>query len=139
MKISKDWLQTFFDSPLPEANAIAEAFTFHAFEVESVENDLLDIKVTPNRGHDCLCHRGLAKEISAILDVPMKNDSLRQRIELGPKTGEVSVSIEDPVLCPRYIAGLIQGVSVKPSPQWLQERLTSIGQRPINNIVDATN
>jgi phenylalanyl-tRNA synthetase beta chain len=125
--------------PLPESLALADALTFHAFEVESVENDLLDIKVTPNRGHDCLCHRGIAKELSAILDIPMKNDDLRQRIELGPKTDEVAVEIEDPVLCPRYIAALIHGVTVRQSPDWLQDRLNSIGQRPINNIVDSTN
>ena len=139
MKVSKDWLQTFFDTPLPDALALAEALTFHAFEVESVENDVLDVKVTPNRGHDCLCHRGLAKELSAILDRPMKNDDLRQKIELHPKTALVSVAIEDPVLCPRYIAALVRGIKVRPSPAWLQERLASIGQRPINNIVDATN
>ena len=139
MKISRNWLQTFFEKPLSEAQALADALTFHAFEIESVEQDVLDVKVTPNRGHDCLCHRGIAKEVAAILDLPIKNDVLRHRIELGPKTDLVTVTIADPILCPRYIAGYIRGVKVGPSPEWLQKHLLSIGQRPINNIVDATN
>ncbi|RJQ35699.1 phenylalanine--tRNA ligase subunit beta [Candidatus Parcubacteria bacterium] len=139
MKISTEWLQTFFEKPLPDAETVADALTFHAFEIESVENGILDVKVTPNRGHDCLCHRGIAKEIAAILDLPIKNDALRQRIELGPKTDAVSVTIQDAVLCPRYIAGIVRSVKVGPSPDWLQKHLASIGQRPINNIVDATN
>lgn len=139
MKISRDWLQRYFEKPLPDSDALAEALTFHAFEIESIENDILDVKVTPNRGHDCLCHHGIAKEIAAILDLPIKNDVLRHRVKLGPKTDAVFVSIDDPALCPRYIAGYMRGVKVGPSPKWLQKHLISIGQRPINNIVDATN
>src|SRR5580704_912197 len=106
MKISRAWLQGYFEQPLPEANALAEALTFHAFEIESVENnDVLDVKVTPNRGHDCLCHRGIAKEISAILNVPMKMDPLRTPVELSPITDAVSIEIKEPTLCSRYIAG----------------------------------
>ena len=68
MKISRAWLQTYFDQELPDANALADALTFHAFEIESIDGDILDVKVTPNRGHDCLSHRGIAKELSAILE-----------------------------------------------------------------------
>ena len=138
MKISRTWLQTFFEKPLPEAQALADALTFHAFEIESVENDVLDVKVTPNRGHDCLSHRGIAKELSAILELPMKADALRQIVSLEPKTGEVVLAIETP-LCSRYIAGCIKGVKVGPSPDWLGNSLESVGQRSINNVVDATN
>src|SRR3990167_7003736 len=138
MKISRNWLQTYFEKPLPEAQALADALTFHAFEIESVENDILDVKVTPNRGHDCLSHRGIAKELSAILEMPMKADSLREAVSLEPRTGEVAVAIETP-LCPRYIAGYIKGVKVGPSPDWLRNSLESVGQRSINNVVDATN
>src|SRR3989338_5477413 len=139
MKISRSWLQTFFKDPLPEAKTLADALTFHAFEIESIENDVLDVKVTPNRGHDCLSHRGIAKELSAILNVPMKGDPLRMEVSLTPTTNEVSVSIDETQLCPRYIAGLIRGAKVGPSPHWLRNFLESIGQKSINNIVDATN
>lgn len=139
MKISRDWLQTFFDTPLPDASTIADALTFHAFEIESIENNILDVKVTPNRGHDCLSHRGIAKELSAILQTSMKMDPLRTRVVLAPETDAVRVTIAEPSMCKRYIAGCIRGVRVGPSPEWLKLALESIGQRSINNVVDATN
>ena len=139
MKVSREWLQRYFEKPLPDAEKLADALTFHAFEIESVEKDILDVKVTPNRGHDCLSHRGIAKELSAILEIPMKNDPLRMEVSLTPTTTEVSVSIDETQLCPRYIAGLIRGVKVGPSPHWLRNFLESIGQQSINNIVDAAN
>src|SRR3989344_5589639 len=139
MRISREWLQTYFDKELPKAEALAEALTFHAFEIESVENNILDVKVTPNRGHDCLSHRGIAKELSAILDIPLKRDPLRGAMELKPTADSVMVSIENPELCPRYIAGYVRGITVGPSPEWLMKRLEAIGQKSINNVVDATN
>lgn len=139
MKVSRDWLQTFFDHVLPSSEQLSDALTFHAFEIESVENDVLDVKVTPNRGHDCLSVRGIAKELSAILDVPMKADPLRAHPDLSPTTSAVQISIDEPVLCRRYIAGYIRGVQVKESPDWLKKALESMGQRSINNVVDATN
>ena len=143
MKISREWLQTYFEKPLPEAQALSEALTFHAFEIESVEGDILDVKVTPNRGHDCLCHRGIAKELSAILELPMKSDQITQKgyrkSFLGPRTDVVKVTIEDSRLCSRYIAGYIRGVKVGPSPDWLRQSLEAVGQKSINNVVDATN
>lgn len=138
MKISRAWLQTFFDTKLPDMQVLSDALTFHAFEIDGIEGDILDVKVTANRGHDCLSHRGIAKELSAILKVPLKADPLRQKTDLSPKTASVHVSIHTPQ-CHRYIAGYITGVKVGPSPKWLKEALESIGQRSINNIVDATN
>ena len=138
MKISRDLLQKFFDKQLPDAAALADALTFHAFEIESVENDILDVKVTANRGHDCLSHRGIAKELSAILNIPLANDPFTEPPILTQKTNAVSVSITTP-LCTRYIAGHIKGITVGPSPEWLRKNLEAIGQRSINNIVDATN
>src|SRR3990167_4618571 len=139
MKISRNWLQTFFKDPLPEAKALADALTFHAFEIESIENDVLDVKVTPNRGHDCLSHRGIAKELSAILKLPLMSDPLRAQPRLEPISNSISVALESPALSPRYIAAYIRGVHVGPSPAWLRDSLEAIGQRSINNVVDATN
>ena len=143
MEVSRHWLQKFFDAELPPVDKLAEAITFHAFEIEGVEkagnDDILDIKVTPNRGHDALSHRGIAKELSAILQIPLTRDPLSERPVLAPVTDKVSVTVENSALCPRYIAGYIRGVKVAPSPKWLQERLQSLGQRSINNVVDATN
>ncbi|MDR3571189.1 MAG: phenylalanine--tRNA ligase subunit beta [Candidatus Pacebacteria bacterium] len=139
MKISRVWLQKFFDDELPNAIALGDALTFHAFEIESIEDEILDVKVTANRGHDCLCHRGIAKELSAILNVKMSRDDLAQAPILEPVTSSVSVDIKEKDLCPRYVACHIRGVKVGPSPQWLRERLESLGQKSINNVVDATN
>lgn len=143
MKISYAWLQEYFEQKLPAPEAISEALTFHAFEIENVEragdDSVIDVKVTPNRGHDALSHRGIAKEISAILNFPLAKDPLREKAELTPPSKELTVAIENPQLCRRYSAAIIKGVAVKQSPVWLQRRLEALGQRPINNIVDATN
>lgn len=146
MKISRSWLQEYFERELPNVHDLAQALTFHAFEIESIGKpnnsetwDILDIKVTPNRGHDCLSHRGIAKEVSAILNIPMKSDPLREPMSGLTNSRYVEVSIENSSFCSRYIAGYIKGVKVGPSPAWLKERLESIGQKSINNIVDATN
>lgn len=141
MKISHTWLQNYFEAKLPDAQGVANALTFHAFEIESIEGDVLDVKVTANRGHDCLSHRGIAKELSAILNLPLKTayDPFAKKPDLSKKTSAVTVSIEDKKLCRRYIAGYIKGVKVGPSPEWLKSSLEVIGQRSINNVVDATN
>ncbi|OGG79594.1 hypothetical protein A3A39_02080 [Candidatus Kaiserbacteria bacterium RIFCSPLOWO2_01_FULL_54_13] len=153
MKISRNWLQTFFEKPLPDAQALSDALTFHAFEIESVDTStslsargdaILDVKVTPNRGHDALSHRGIAKEISAILNIPMAKDlpisgDRNSRHTLEPQTDVISVSIEDSKLCPRFTGAYIRGLKVGASPEWLRVRLEAVGQKTINNIVDATN
>jgi phenylalanyl-tRNA synthetase beta subunit len=153
MKISRNWLQNFFDAKLPGTQELADAITFHAFEIDGIENrgndDVLDIKITPNRGHDALSHRGIAKEVSAILKMPFKanTDPLswpKQYPVAEPATSEgvaqaLAITLEDPTLSPRYIAGYMKGVKVGPSPEWLKNSLESIGQRSINNVVDATN
>ncbi|MDO8575938.1 MAG: phenylalanine--tRNA ligase subunit beta [bacterium] len=149
MKISREWLQTYFEKPLPDAGTLADALTFHAFEIESIEHvrptrsniedDVLDVKVTPNRGHDCLSHRGIAKELSAILDIPMKGDPLRAPLPDTPQGTKLEVVVEDANRAPVGAAAYMRGVTIGPSPAWLKARLEAVGQRSINNVVDATN
>ncbi len=143
MKVSKKWLDKFFDSPLPDAQTLGDALLFHAFELEGIEHvgddDVIDVKVLGDRGHDCLSHRGIAKELSAILKLPLAHDPFSGQTLLEPKTTDISVEIGNSKLCRRYIAGYIKGVTVGPSPAWLKARLEAIGQRSINNVVDATN
>lgn len=90
MKITRDQLQEYFEAPLPGVAALADAFTFHAFEIDSVEGDLLDIKVLPNRAADCSTAVGVARELAAILNVPLKNDAAPDYV--GSST--VSVTVE---------------------------------------------
>lgn len=147
MKVSLNWLQTYFDAPLPATEKIADELTFHAFEIEEANGDLLDVKVLPNRAADCLSHRGIAKELSAILNIPLKSDPLREALQgstLFPNSkvepcNALTVGIEDPKKCLRYMGALVKGVKIGPSPAWLREALEAVGQRSINNVVDATN
>lgn len=139
MKISHAWLQTYFDQPLPKAEAIGQALTFHSFEIEECVGEMIDVKVLPNRAADCLCHRGIAKEVSAILDLPLSRDPLRHPLPIGKTTNALLIDIEDEEKCPRYLGTLVRGVAVGPSPQWLVDALEAVGQRSINNVVDATN
>jgi phenylalanyl-tRNA synthetase beta chain len=143
MKVSRNWLNNFFDGVLPDAQALSDALTFHAFEIDGVEkhgdDDILDVKVTPNRGHDCLCHRGIAKELAAVLNLPFNKDPYKLQFDISKKTDEVTVAIEDSKLCKRYIAGYFKNVKIGPSPEWLKAGLEAIGQRSINNVVDMTN
>jgi phenylalanyl-tRNA synthetase beta chain len=82
-------------------------------------------------------HLGMAREVAAILR-PKLRDSVR--LDLLPHgQGSIRIQIDDLNLCPRYSALVFENVRVKPSPLWLQYRLTSIGLNPINNIVDLTN
>ncbi|NNM83767.1 hypothetical protein HKL94_00925 [Candidatus Parcubacteria bacterium] len=74
MKISRQSLQHHFEKVLPDIADIADAFTFHAFEIDSIEGDVLDVKVLPNRAADCSTEEGVAVELSAILDLPLRSE-----------------------------------------------------------------
>jgi phenylalanyl-tRNA synthetase beta chain len=143
MIVSKKWLQKYFQNELPDTGAVSDAFTFHAFEIEGVDekegDTIFDVKVLPNRAADSLSHRGVARELAAILNVPTIPDVLRAEPPAFPKTDTLTIEVEDARVCARYMGAIIRGVSVGPSPVWLREALESVGQRSINNIVDATN
>ena len=98
----------------------------------------LEIKPTPNRP-DHFSVLGIAREVAALTGVAVREPA-EDYAESGPPVGErTSVAIEDPVGCPRYTAIVIEGVNVGPSPEWLQQAVSSAGMRPINNVVDVTN
>jgi phenylalanyl-tRNA synthetase beta chain len=99
---------------------------------------VLNIDITANRP-DGLSVTGIAHEVAAICGVkPTITDT--KYAEMGdPIDKQISITIDDAELCPRYCASLITGVKIKESPAWLQERLIACGQRPINNIVDISN
>ena len=139
MNISLAWLQTYFDTALPAAETIADELTFHAAEIEGVTEHALDVKVLPDRATYMLSHRGVAKEVSAVLSMPLMRDPLKEELPSYPENGSLSVTLDEDGMCGRYIGAYITGVSVGPSPAWLKEALESVGQRSINNVVDATN
>ena len=99
---------------------------------------ILDLEVTANR-LDCLSILGVAHEVAALAGEVVREPEVKY-LEDGPSlASQVSISIADPDLCHRYTASLIRRLKIGPSPQWLQDRLTRAGLRPINNVVDVTN
>lgn len=102
-------------------------------------NDIVfEIGITPNRP-DCLSHIGIAREVAAALKTNYYFPEVTVN-ELGnPVENSVKIIIKNYDKCPRYSARVIKKVKVQPSPKWLQDYLTAIGIRPINNIVDVTN
>jgi phenylalanyl-tRNA synthetase beta chain len=101
---------------------------------------IMDAEVTSNRP-DCMGHLGVARELAAGLDRPLTRDFMPAFTGTADPPGRdlVEVSIDEPDLCSRYIGGVIRGVKVGPSPDWLRRRLRACGVRPINNIVDIGN
>ncbi|HSO18574.1 MAG TPA: phenylalanine--tRNA ligase subunit beta, partial [Desulfosarcina sp.] len=106
--------------------------------VLDLTDTVLEIGLTPNRP-DCLSMIGVAREVAAIQGVAMTLPAFSLPDAEGDIGTLTSVTIEAPDHCPRYAARLLEGVSVAPSPFWLQDRLRSVGVRPINNLVDVTN
>jgi len=122
---------------LPDDAPLGESFAAW----RGLSDTVLDLEITPNRP-DCLSMKGFAREVGAMYHVPWHYDPPCD--VPGPTNAEdvrdlVSVEIDDPELCPRYTARIIRDVKVGPSPQWLVERITALGARPINNVVDVTN
>ncbi|MCG0278668.1 MAG: phenylalanine--tRNA ligase subunit beta [Thermanaeromonas sp.] len=106
--------------------------------VLGLDEVVLELEVTTNRA-DCLSILGVAREVSALTGVRVKEPRI-EFSEVDPPAGDlVSVNIDAPQMCGRYVARIVRNVSIGPSPSWMQARLRACGMRPINNIVDITN
>jgi len=107
-------------------------------EVVPLEDWVLDISITPNRP-DCACVMGVAREIAALTGQKLRHTETKI-VEGNTLIGDLThVTLVDPEGCPRYAAGMIQGVELQPSPFWMRYRLHASGVRSINNVVDVTN
>ncbi|MEA2715175.1 MAG: phenylalanyl-tRNA synthetase beta chain [Candidatus Parcubacteria bacterium] len=141
MKISHNWLQTYFDEKIPAPLKLAELITFHSFEIEGVEkvgNDsVIDVKVLPDRAHNCLCHKGIADEIAVMTKQALKSRAAKA-VETDRET-KPDIKIEDKVFCARYMGRCVEIDPIKASPPWLKNFLTALGQRSIAPMVDAAN
>src|SRR5262247_1314341 len=103
-----------------------------------LDDHVLEVEITPNRP-DCLSVLGIARELSALTGARLRPPSIALK-ESGESAGKLArVRIEAPDLCHRFTARVISGVTIGPSPAWLQARLRAVGLRPISNVVDATN
>ncbi|MCX6753654.1 MAG: phenylalanine--tRNA ligase beta subunit-related protein [Candidatus Nomurabacteria bacterium] len=149
MKISYNWLQNYFEEKLPTPEKIADGIIFHSFEVDEFValggDTIFDIKIMPDRAHDCLSHWGIAKEISAIFDLKISSPNgflkVLGRGEREPVPdhlknqfgSDLKIEIQDDK-CLRYMGRIVRNVKVGESPAWLKENLKAIGQKSINNI-----
>ena len=96
------------------------------------------LEITQNRP-DCLSHYGVARDLAASLGLKLKKIDFKLNEISKPAIEKLDVEILDAEKCPRYAGRLIEGITVKESPLWMQRRLLAVGLRPISNIVDVTN
>lgn len=109
-----------------------------AKEYFQLEDDyLFEIGLTPNRA-DAASHLGVARDLAAYLRIGLKMPDISS-FKVANENLTIAVEVDDVIACPRYSSVSISGVTIKPSPEWLQDKLKVIGIRPINNIVDITN
>lgn len=147
MKISYDWLKWYIPE-IPKAEKLADVFTYHLCEVEGIEKKegdvIFDLNILPNRAHDLLSHLGVARELASFLNIGFKDPTSMYKVpESEPTNLKIKIKT-DPAKdgagkCRRYMGQIVRNVKIGPSPDWVVKHLESIGQRSINNIVDATN
>ncbi|MBN8623947.1 MAG: phenylalanine--tRNA ligase subunit beta [Planctomycetes bacterium] len=141
MLISYEWLKSLVPLGV-NVEEFALRMMMAGFNHESTaavgDDFCVDLEITSNRP-DCLGHIGLAREAAVVFGSQLKLPAA------APKSGAAKVGditklrVDCPELCPRYVARVIRGVKVGPSPAWLVRRLTTIGQPTVNNVVDITN
>ena len=141
MKISYNWLKWYIPE-IPNAEKLSDLATYHLAEVESLEKKedgdfIFDVKILPNRAHDLLSHQGIARELASLLNIKFVDPTPKYKI---PDSKSTKLKIEISAnKCRRYMGRIVRNIKVGPSPDWIVKHLESIGQRSINNIVDATN
>ena len=141
MKISLDWIRDYVAVDVPRAELL-ERLTMIGLVADTVEerdgDAVLDLETYANRP-DTLGHLGVAREIGAMLGVPLVEPDW-PLVELPEATSEIAdVQVAAEALCPRYCGLVVRGVPVGPSPEWLSRRVGAMGLRPINNVVDVSN
>jgi phenylalanyl-tRNA synthetase beta chain len=138
MKAPLSWIREFVDVTA-SAEAIGAKMGLRGLPLESLERHgddvVMDFEVTANRP-DCMSVRGIAREIATAYNLRLRSED--ESATALPTNGKVDITIEEPELCGRYV-GATADVTIGPSPQWMQDRLTMCGVRPISNIVDITN
>ncbi|MCL4123778.1 UNVERIFIED_CONTAM: hypothetical protein GTU68_022001 [Idotea baltica] len=141
MIVSWNWLKEYVDLNMSHAELV-DRLTMSGLNHEGTEtvggDQAIDLEVTSNRV-DCLGHIGVAREVAVLYDQPLTIPAAEVKTNGTAVSDQVSVKIDSPKNCFRYTARLIRGVKIGPSPQWLQDRLATIGIATVNNVVDVTN
>ncbi len=107
-------------------------------EVLHLNDIVIDFKITANRP-DCQSVLGVAREIAVVLKKPFNAPVPTYKTVGGDVNKEISVTVHDSDLCPRYMGRVVKNLRIAPSPDWMKQALKAAGMRPINNIVDITN
>ncbi len=141
MKVLYNSLKEFVDVKAAPAE-LSTRLSLAGVAIDSVEESpagpVLDAEVTANRP-DCLGHYGIAREVAAIYRSQLKLLEPKVKESAEKAADATRVEIESPELCGRFTARVLRGMKVKPSPDWLRQRLEAMGQKSINNVVDVTN
>ena len=139
MKISPHWLRDFVDFPV-DYSRLADELTLAGVAVEGIsgsgEATIFEMDITTNRP-DEMNHYGVAREVSALYDLPLK--PIEPKLPPSQGKSDVTIDIQEPELCARFTAREIRGAAIKPSPANIASRLQLLDQRPISSAVDATN
>src|SRR5712664_2024025 len=139
MKLSPHWLRDFVDYKV-NYRRLADELTLAGIAVEGISGEgdtaVFEMEITTNRP-DAMNHYGVAREISALYDLPLR--PIDPKLPVAKGKSDVTIEIQEPELCPRFTAQEIRGATVKPSPEKIASRLALLDQRPISNAVDATN
>src|SRR6266496_3974401 len=139
MKLSPNWLRDFVDLPA-DYRRLADELTLAGVAVEGIsgegEGTVFEMEITTNRP-DAMNHYGVARECSALYDLPLK--PIEPVLPRSEGAANFVISIGDKEGCARYTARIIRGVSIKASPEAIAKRLMSVDQRSINSAADASN
>ncbi|MEX0671459.1 MAG: phenylalanine--tRNA ligase subunit beta [Pirellulales bacterium] len=141
MIISTNWLADYVQVP-GKVDDLVDRLLMSGLNHESTTqvggDTAIEIEVTSNRP-DCLGHIGVAREAAVLYGRPLHVPDPRPLEGAGDVSQSIAVEIRSPEICPCYTARVVRGVRVGPSPQWLVERLATVGVASVNNVVDVTN
>jgi phenylalanyl-tRNA synthetase beta chain len=141
MKVVYNWLKDFVDA-IASPQELASRLALSGTNIAGVENGphgaVIDAEVSSNRA-DCLGHYGIAREVSAIYNLPLKHVSPKPAESAAKASDAAKVDIQAPELCGRFTARVIRNVKIQPSPKWLKDRLEASGVTSISNVVDISN
>src|ERR1700730_13916128 len=141
MKVVYNWLKDFVDVTAAP-HELASRLALSGTNIGGVENGahgaVIEAEVTSNRP-DCLGHLGIAREVGAIYNLPLKSVSPKPVESAAKATDAVKVEIQSPELCGRFTARVIRNVKIQLSPKWLKDRLEASGVASISNVVDVSN
>ncbi len=139
MKLSPQWIRDFVELRVDDRR-LAEDLTAAGIAVEAIngsgEDTVFEMEIGTNRP-DAMNHYGVAREASAIYDLPLK--PVQPKLPAASSKAEFAIEVAEPDLCPRFTARVLHGIRIKPSLEKVARRLSLLDQRPINNAVDATN